>query len=151
MTTIDRIMNNLRNFYVPADEKHIREILEAELTVNRVDELVEKRENTRQTLAYIASRWCGEDAGKYKQIMDCISDLKDLKQTPVNDSQPKEVENEFDWWYIQWYKKCLEDKKIEIGNEMIKLKSSLDKLKFMWLNVTYNTYYSLVEEIKQMK
>lgn len=43
MTTIDRIMNKLRNFYVPADEKYIRQIIEAELTAfKRVDELVEK-------------------------------------------------------------------------------------------------------------
>jgi len=95
MTTIDRIMSkvNEQKFdskYIDAD--NIRQILEKELTVNGVDELVEKRENTRQTLSYIASRWCREDVGKYKQIMDCISDLKSLNQTPVKDSQPKEVE-----------------------------------------------------------
>lgn len=42
-----------------------------------------------------------------------------------------------------------EDREVEIKREMEKLKSTLDKLKSMWLSITYNTYYSLVEELRE--
>ncbi len=42
-----------------------------------------------------------------------------------------------------------EEREVEIKREMEKLKSTLDKLKSMWLSITYNTYYSLVEELRE--
>lgn len=60
------------------------------LAVNGVDELIEKRENEKET---DNKDWCY----KYDWFYDMfISDLKALKQTPVKDSKPKEVKPIYD-------------------------------------------------------
>lgn len=50
---------------------------------------------------------------------------------------------------LQSLQEPTEEREVEIIDEMKKLKSSLDKLKSMWLSVTYNTYYSLIEELRE--
>lgn len=69
MKTIDRIMYNLRNFYVPADEKYIREIIEAELiAVKWVDDLEAKLNQAQNNAEIWTAIWAIYDY---------------LKQTPV--------------------------------------------------------------------
>lgn len=84
-TLIDRITKRIDELKKSTCTKSIVDELErvkAELTaVNGVDELVEKRTKAEWV---VAKSW-------YILVDEFISDLKSLKQTPVKDSQPKEV------------------------------------------------------------
>lgn len=93
MTTIDRIMNKLRNFYVPADEKYIRQILEAELTaVKGVDEHIKILKGVIENASI--NMW-------YEmQLRKVLKYLKSLKQTPVAEEYPC---TECWWNAYEWY------------------------------------------------